>query len=794
MKLKSVLSHEDATEVRSESSGSDLDVIRSNGGFGAIVSNGTHKTRDIENDDDLANEILLEEDEDLPEDLLEIPKIVRETVPLEDDPSTPVLTFRYFVLAVIFVIPGAFIDTMNSYRTTSAAYSIFFVQIASHWCGKFLARVLPAYEIRVFGSKKYKFNLNPGPWSIKEAVLVTITASSGATGSLGTNCMSLAEVYYGDKVNAAVAIFFMWSIVFTGYAAAALARNLLLFDPQYVWPQALMQTNLFQSQNNSDKDSKAASKQMRIFFAVLLGCCVWEFFPEYIFPFTSSLAFLCWVAPENATANFIGSGLGGMGFLNLTLDWANITSSIMLYPYFIQVIQFIAFILGAWILIPAAKWGGLTSFKYGLMSNGIFMANGTSYPYKQLLTPQLTLNMTAYEELGPVHIGAQRAWNNFFDYAAYLSGIVWLLVFGHRQLGDSLKKLIASYKKSDDNQAENQTQGGSINAQYSDRINQMQTNYEQVPIWWYGALFAATFICLITIFATGNMFMPWWAYLVALGFGFVIVVPLCWLYALTNFQLAIGTFNELLYGYMVQGIKTRHPAGATVYGAIAGDVFYRAQYMLQDQKIGHYMQLPPKIVFFSQLFGELLGVPINYAAMRWILDTKMDYLSGEKKDPLHQWTGQSISSYQTNAVQYVILGPKITFGQYPVLPYGFLLGLIVPIILGILHKYTKKTRFSHLRFDLWNTTVFFSTMSNFYGNVSTGYVSSFIGGTVTMFWAYRYKHDLWRRYNYILAAALDTGYNLAVLLIFLFFAAGKTVNMPEWWGNNSQSVERCFAQ
>ena len=80
-------------------------------------------------------------------------------------------------------------------------------------------------------------------------------------------------------------------------------------------------------------------------------------FPEYIFPMTSSLAFLCWVAPENYTANFIGSGLGGMGFLNLSLDWSNITSSIMLYPYWVQVVQFAAFVLGAWILIPAAKWG-----------------------------------------------------------------------------------------------------------------------------------------------------------------------------------------------------------------------------------------------------------------------------------------------------------------------------------------------------------------------------------------------------------------------------------------------------
>ena len=122
-------------------------------------------------------------------------------------------------------------------------------------------------------------------------------------------------------------------------------------------------------------------------------------FPEYIFPMTSSLAFLCWVAPENYTANFIGSGLGGMGFLNLSLDWSNITSSIMLYPYWVQVVQFAAFVLGAWILIPAAKWG---SFKLSLRVNvkQFVLGNGTKYPTTELLTPNLRLNETRYEELG----------------------------------------------------------------------------------------------------------------------------------------------------------------------------------------------------------------------------------------------------------------------------------------------------------------------------------------------------------------------------------------------------------
>jgi hypothetical protein len=106
----------------------------------------------------------------------------------------------------------------------------------------------------------------------------------------------------------------------------------------------------------------------------------------------------------------------------------------------------------------------------------------------------------------------------------------------------------------------------------------------------------------------------------------------------------------------------------------------------------------------------------------------------------------------------------------------------------MLHK-----KFPRAKFHLWNCTIFFCTMSTFWGNLSTGYLSGIIGGFVVMHWAYHHHYELWARYNYILAAAFDSGYNFTLLILFLCFSVGKMVTMPEWWGNNSISVERCFA-
>ena len=580
----------------------------------------------------------------------------------------------------------------------------------------------------------------------------------------------------------------MWAIVYIGYAMAALARQFLLYDPIYTWPYSLMQTALFENMRKSAKDSWIARKQKYVFFGTFVFIILWQFLPEFAFPMLSSLSFLCWVAPRNPVANFIGAGIGGMGFLNLSLDWANISNqsliSPMIVPFWTTVVLTVAFVFNSWVLLPAAKWGNLGEYKHALMSNRIFLENGTKYPAAKLITPNLNFNETAYQELGPVYMGTQAIWALFFDYSSYISALTWMALFGYPQIRGTVQKLRTRAKSKG---------AESINHLYTDRLNVLQRAYKEVPLWWYIALFVASFVTIITILAKGFFFIPVWTLFIAIFSSGFMILPFSWLYSFSSFQVPIGSFNELLYGFMVHaGSGHRHPAGATAYGSIAGDIWYRAQYMLQDQKIGHYMHVPPRAIFFSQIFGELIGVPINYGVIQWVLKAKGDYIIGDKEDPLGQWTGQMLANYNTMGVQYVLVGPKRLFAQhmYKPLPWAFLYGAAAPLVLYLLHRAFPKSK---LKFHLWNVTIFGSGISQFYGNLSTGYISRFIVGYICMFWFYRRRFETWRRYNYLIAAALDAGFNIAMLLIFIIFSSGKVITMPNWWGNNEDSVERCFA-
>ena len=81
----------------------------------------------------------------------------------------------------------------------------------------------------------------------------------------------------------------------------------------------------------------------------------------------------------------------------------------------------------------------------------------------------------------------------------------------------------------------------SANEQYDDQLNILMRSYKEVPFWWFVVLFMCSFIPVIVMLAAGQLFIPLWTYFIALATGAIVVIPLGWLYALSNFQLVRTT-------------------------------------------------------------------------------------------------------------------------------------------------------------------------------------------------------------------------------------------------------------
>lgn len=166
------------------------------------------------------------------------------------------------------------------------------------------------------------------------------------------------------------------------------------------------------------------------------------------------------------------------------------------------------------------------------MSNSLLLANGTTYPVTEVLTPTYHLNETAYQEYGPMYMGLQNVWATFFDYAKLPAAITWIATFGFTQVKSNLRKILVSRKNA------TATRGQGIHYQYHDRLNLIQRQYKEIPLWWYLVLFLAAFIILITNIACGYLFIPIWTLFVALVSAVIFVIPFARLYAISNYQSA----------------------------------------------------------------------------------------------------------------------------------------------------------------------------------------------------------------------------------------------------------------
>lgn len=123
-------------------------------------------------------------------------------VPETDDPSLPVMTFRAWVLGLLSCIILIFLNTFFIYRTQPLSISAILMQIAVLPAGRLMAATLPAKEFSVFGKK---FNLNPGPFNIKEHVIITVMAncgvSTGGGDAYSIGAITVMKGYYKQSVN-----------------------------------------------------------------------------------------------------------------------------------------------------------------------------------------------------------------------------------------------------------------------------------------------------------------------------------------------------------------------------------------------------------------------------------------------------------------------------------------------------------------------------------------------------------------------------------------------------------------
>nr|GEY99799.1 oligopeptide transporter 4-like [Tanacetum cinerariifolium] len=123
------------------------------------------------------------------------------------------------------------------------------VQVATLPLGRLMAAVLPTTTFSLPGCGSRKFSLNPGPFNMKEHVLITIFANAGAAFGNGSayavGIVNIIKAFYGRDISFIAA----WLLIITtqvlGYGWAGLLRKYVVEPSHMWWPSTLVQISLF---------------------------------------------------------------------------------------------------------------------------------------------------------------------------------------------------------------------------------------------------------------------------------------------------------------------------------------------------------------------------------------------------------------------------------------------------------------------------------------------------------------------------------------------------------------------
>ncbi|CAN1849750.1 Oligopeptide transporter 5 [Linum perenne] len=160
---------------------------------------------------------------------------VRLTVSTTDDPTLPALTFRTWVLGLLSCVFLSVLNQFFGYRYNGLYVGSTSAQILMLPLGQLMAATLPTRKLRV-PLTKWWFTLNPGPFNVKEHVLITILANCGADGILALAIVTVIRAFYHRSIHIVAAFLLVLSIQLLGYGWAGIFRKILVDSPHMWWP------------------------------------------------------------------------------------------------------------------------------------------------------------------------------------------------------------------------------------------------------------------------------------------------------------------------------------------------------------------------------------------------------------------------------------------------------------------------------------------------------------------------------------------------------------------------------
>ncbi|KAF7971648.1 hypothetical protein HWV62_20692 [Athelia sp. TMB] len=711
--------------------------------------------------------------------------VSRYVVHIRDDGDNP-LTFRSLFLGTVFAAMSSALSQIYFFKPINMPISTVFLLLMIYVAGTAWATVVPS-KSRVEGTRFAKLApfiefLNPLPFGIKEHIVATVIASTAARGSTAVQNFAVQQLYYNTKVDVITAVLATFSTATFGCGLCGVLRPVTAFH----------------------FDVAANSKRIRLFWITFTVSSFYEVVPAYIFPTLNGINIFC-LASQRASAtvrnvftNIFGGADAneGLGLLSLSLDWQYIGSMYMSLPLLQQgsppELIFVdhdrletLLLANTWIgclicyvAILAIYYSNTwSSLAFPMLSTSLFSSNGSIYDQDAIFDSNFQLNRTALNEVGLPALAGSNAWANLTANLAMGGLIAHCVLFWGPYVAESIKQFRAKTQP--------------------DRHWQRQAmqKYEEAPWWWYLLLLVVAFFSAgLIVVLKGHTTLPWWSYILALMLG-TFITPFS---TLIQARLGSGIQTVQLTKMVAGAVHPGRPIANLYFSMWSNDVSVTSMHLAADLKLGQYLKVPPRVMFFAQIWGTVVGAVASYGNPRAPSVVMNSIVNAQREillDPIGSniWSGQQTQALNSAAVTWSLAKELYGFdGPYWAIPMSLLFGMVPTVLQWLIYK--RWPSIGPVKVDSIILPVIYLYSALMAFGVNSFVLSTILVGMLSQLWLRRHHPGWYKRYNYILGGALDGGSQLMIFILSftVFGASGSPKLFPAWAGNPDQgNVDRC---
>jgi OPT family oligopeptide transporter len=178
--------------------------------------------------------------------------------------------------------------------------------------------------------------------------------------------------------------------------------------------------------------------------------------------------------------------------------------------------------------------------------------------------------------------------------------------------------------------------------------------YPEVPRWWFIVMGVLSFVLGIISIEILHIDLTVWMFILSMILAIIFIIPFGILQAITNQSVFSDVFSEIIVGYVHPG----HPIATMVFRTISGNMVSGAIYFCSDLKFGHYMKVPPRIVFIGQVVAAAICLVNVLVAEQWALDNIPDICKHHQKS---FFTCPNLHIFFNSSIFWGGIGPKRYF-------------------------------------------------------------------------------------------------------------------------------------